>query len=285
METSKKIRRIADLTLLLVAILWGTTFAVTKDSLNYANPIYIIAIRFVVGFLLMAIIFWKKAVNIQKYELKGGALVGIILFFAFLIQVIGLRFTTASKQSFIAGIFVVIVPFLSWILYSKRPDLRTFIGAIVCFIGLSLLTIEKGFNISFGDSISIFSSFLFGAHIITNGYFAQRQDVVKLTIIQFGVVGVLASTAALIFVPLPKTMGMHGLLSILYLGVFCTGLAYFMQTLGQKYTLPTHAALILSMESVFGSILAVIMLGESVTIKMVIGCIAILASILISELK
>lgn len=284
-QSSNKRRIYADFMLLIVAILWGSTFVATKVSLSFLSPLYILAVRFLIAFIIMFVLFWKKLKKTNKYDLVGGFIVGTVIFFAFLTQTIGLIFTTAGKQAFLAGTYVVIVPFLYWIIYKKRPDIRSFLGATICFVGISLLTLNSSFKISFGDSLTMFSSLLFAAHIISNGYFVERIDAIVLTIIQFGVAGVWALSAALIFEPIPVNIPLEGVISVLYLAVFGTCIAYFLQTVAQKNTLSTHAAIILSMEAVFGSIFSIILLKEAFTIKMVAGCVAILASILIIELK
>jgi len=275
----------ADLILLLVALLWGTTFVGGKYALNYFTPLYIISIRFVLAFSMMAIGFRKELKSITKKDLKGGAIVGTVLFIAFATQLVALQYTAAGKQAFLAGTYVVMVPFISWWLHKKRPDSSSFLGAFICFLGIGLLTLNESFSISFGDSLTLFSSVFFAGHIISNGYFVDDIGPVKLTIVQFGTVAVLSTVSALIFEPFPLKLHQTVIYAVLYLGVLCTGVAYFMQTIGQKYALSTHTAIILSLEAVFGSILAMFVLGEVFTFKMVLGCLSILSAILIIELK
>lgn len=275
----------ADLILLLVAFLWGTTFVGGKYALNYFTPLYIIAIRFILAFSMMAIGFRKELKTLTKKDIKGGAIVGTILFIAFATQLIALQYTEAGKQAFLAGTYVVMVPFISWWLHKKKPDNSSFLGAFICFLGIGLLTLNASFSISFGDSLTLFSSLFFAGHIISNGYFVDDIGPVKLTIVQFGTVALLSSVSALIFEPFPTNVEANGVYALLYLGVLCTGVAYFLQTIGQKYALSTHTAIILSLEAVFGSILALMILGEVFTFKMLLGCASILAAILIIELK
>lgn len=284
MNANRK-RLYADLALLVVAILWGTTFSVSKYAFEYLTPLYMIAIRFTIGVAIMSLIFWKKVSKIRLEDLKGGIIVGIIFFIAFVTQLIALQYTEAGKQAFLAGTYVVMAPFLYWMLHKRRPDNRTLLGAFVCFLGIGLLTLNASLSISFGDGLTLFSSLFFALHIMSNGYFVEKQDPVILATVQFGVVAVLSTAGAAIFEPFPSSIAPAGVWSVLYLAVFCTALAYFMQTVAQRYTLSTHAAIILSLESVFGVLLAVVMLGEIFTFRMLIGCIAIFAAILITELR
>lgn len=284
MNANRK-RLYADLALLVVAILWGTTFSVSKYAFEYLTPLYMIAIRFTIGVGIMSMIFWKKVSRIKLEDLKGGTVVGIVFFIAFVSQLIALQYTEAGKQAFLAGTYVVMAPFLYWAIHRRRPDNRTMLGAFVCFIGIGLLTLNSSLSISFGDGLTLFSSLFFALHIMSNGYFVEKQDPVILATVQFGVVAILSWVFAGIFEPFPSNMAPAGVWAVLYLAVFCTALAYFLQTVAQRYTLSTHAAIILSLESVFGSLLAVVMLGEVFTFRMLLGCIAIFTAILITELK
>lgn len=284
MEGNRK-RIFADLTLLLVAFLWGTTFVASKFTLDYITPLFIIAIRFIIAFLIMSLVFRKEFINIKKSHIFGGAVVGSILFIAFATQLIALQYTDPGKQAFLAGTYVVMVPFIAWALNKKRPDNRSFIGAFICFLGIGLLTLNGSFTMSYGDSLTMFSSLFFAGHIISTDFFVKKISPVKLTIVQFGTVALLSTIFALLTEPFPSNIEMNGIYAVLYLSVLCTAVAYFLQTIAQKYTISTHTAIILSLEAVFGSILSVIIMKEIFTIKMVIGCISILAAILIIELK
>ena len=275
----------ADLILLVVAFLWGTTFVGGKYALNYFTPLYIIAIRFIMAFSMMAVAFRKDLMTLTKKDIVGGAVVGTILFIAFATQLVALQYTEAGKQAFLAGTYVVMVPFISWRLKRKRPETSSFVGAFICFMGIGLLTLNESLTIGFGDGLTLFSSLFFAGHIISNGHYVDDIGPVKLTITQFGTVAVLSTLSALIFEPLPTSIEPNGIFAVLYLGVLCTGVAYFMQAIGQKYALSTHTAIILSLEAVFGSVLALFVLGEVFTFKMVLGCMSILAAILIIELK
>ncbi|GLI57949.1 membrane protein [Propionigenium maris DSM 9537] len=281
----KKKRIYADLILLVVAFLWGTTFVGGKYALNYFTPLYIIAIRFIMAFFMMAVAFRKDFMTLTKRDIRGGAVVGTILFIAFATQLVALQYTEAGKQAFLAGTYVVMVPFISWRLKRKRPETSSFVGAFICFMGIGLLTLNESLTIGFGDGLTLFSSLFFAGHIISNGHYVDDIGPVKLTITQFGIVAVLSTLSALIFEPFPTRVASNGIFAVLYLGILCTGIAYFLQTIGQKYALSTHTAIILSLEAVFGSVLALFLLGEVFTFKMVLGCGSILAAILIIELK
>lgn len=276
----------ADLGLLLVAILWGTTFVVSKIILEKITPMYIISIRFFLAFVIISLVYNKKIKNINLYEFKGGLVIGIIFFIAFGSQLIALQYTNPGKQAFLAGAYVIIVPFLYWIINKRRPRTKSFLATFICLLGIGLLTIKgNNLSISYGDSLTLVSSAFFAAHIIAISYYIKKIEPVKIAIIQFGVVAILSFVFAIIFEPFPVNLDLSASLAILYLGVFCTGIAYFVQIVAQKYTEPTHVAILLSLEAVFGSILSVIVINEVFTIQMIFGCIAIFIAILVSELQ
>ena len=275
----------ADMILLLVAILWGTTFVTSKFSLEELGPFTIISMRFILAVFFMCIIFRKHIKHINTNDILGGAIVGSVLFIAFSTQLIALKYTDPGKQAFLAGTYVIFVPFLVWGVTKKRPDTKSFIGAFACMIGIALLTLKSGLSISYGDSLTLFSSVFFALHILTTGHFVKKSTPVKITIVQFATVAVLSTVTALLFEGVPTQLSPGITIGILYLGILCTGLAYFLQTFGQNYTKSTHTAIILSLEAVFGSLLSIIFMKEVFTPIMILGCMIIFASVLIIELK
>lgn len=287
-NTYSKTRSIyADLSLLLVAILWGGGFIAVKNALDNITPLYITALRFGLATVLMALIFMKKIVKIKKKDLLLGSIIGIFLFGGFTTQTIGLQYTTAGKQAFLTGTYVVMVPFFLWGISKKRPDWFSIISAFLCLVGIGLLTLENGLSMGFGDSLTLICAAFFAAHIVSVEYFAKQSDPIILTIVQLGFVAVASIVSALIFEPMPTAAAFNNdvFFAIGYLVVFSTTVAFVIQNVAQKYTLSTHTAIILCLESVFGSILSVLMLGEKFTFNMVLGCLTIFLAIIISETK
>lgn len=275
----------ADLILLLVAFLWGTTFVTSKFSLEVLGPLTIISLRFILAVALMLLLFRKHIKDINKDDVKGGIIVGSVLFIAFATQLIALKFTDPGKQAFLAATYVIFVPFLIWLITKKRPEVKSFVGAFACMIGIAFLTLKSGFSISFGDSLTLFSSIFFGLHIITTGHFVKKSSPIKITIVQFATVAILSTISALCFEGFPHGLTPSVVIGIVYLGLVCTGIAYFLQTFGQNYTKSTHTAIILSLEAVFGSLLSIIFMKEVFTPMMIVGCLIIFASVLFIELK
>lgn len=282
---SKRKDIIADFSLILVALFWGGGFVVLKDTLNKITPMYIMSIRFGLAFLIMSLIFIKKLKNVRKRDFGAGFIIGIFLFGGFATQTIGLQYTTVSKQAFLTGTNVVIVPFITWFVYKKRPDVYSLVGTALSLVGIALLTLDNSLIINVGDLLTLICAVFFAAHISSVGYFAEHSDPIILTIIQFGVAAILFMLCAIIFESPPLSFNNNMIFSVGYLVLFPTLLAFLIQNLAQKYTSSTHAAIILCLESVFGTIFAVIFLKELFTLKMFIGCSLILIAILMAETK
>ncbi|QZY55449.1 DMT family transporter [Crassaminicella profunda] len=284
----KKKSVLADFSLLMVAFVWGSTFAVIKDVLSEAQPLNMMGIRFILATIILSIMFHKKLKKTTKEAFKGGVIIGLFLFVAMATQTIGLLYTTASKQAFLTGTNVVMVPFLVWMLHKKRPDSYSFIGAFLAIIGIGFLTLDGSFSFSTfnkGDVLTLICAVFFACHIISIGYFAKDYDPVVLSIVQFGVTGILFSVAAMFFESFTLNVGPAVMKAIIYLALAGTAFAYTVQNVAQKYTSSSHAAIILCLESVFGSLLAVVLLGEVLTMKMLIGCVIIFVGIIITETK
>ncbi|MCT4595339.1 MAG: DMT family transporter [Anaeromicrobium sp.] len=278
----------ADLSLVLVALVWGSTFVVIKDTLSHAKPLGFMALRFILATVILGGIFNKKLRQSNKSEIRAGAIIGVILYLGLLIQTIGLIYTTASKQAFLTAVYVVIVPFLVWIIYKKPPDSYSIIGAILALIGIGFLTIDGSFRVDSlnkGDMLTLCCALFFAGHIVSIGYFAKDMEPIVLSIVQFGVTALLFLVSALIVEGSKYILQPNTLKAALYLALVGTVFAYTVQNVAQKYTSSTHAAIILSLESVFGTILGVYILGEIMTREMIIGCIVIFVGIIITETK
>ncbi|MDD4082396.1 MAG: DMT family transporter [Sphaerochaetaceae bacterium] len=280
----------ADFSLLLTAIIWGTGFVATQYAFDSGmSTSLILLFRFSFASLTITVFIFKKIKEITKEELKMGLVAGIILFLAFYFQTFGLRFTTPSNNAFITATNVIMVPFITWVVFKKKPKLRFFLLGFTTFIGIVFLSYlpGKGLNFTKGDIYTLFCAFLFALHISYLDIVAKKVDAVKLTFLQM-------TFAALFSLIVFTTIGQfsikdvnfsQGILPVLYLGLFSTLLCFFIQTKAQKYTTSTKAAIFLSTESLFGAFFSVILQLESFTINMLIGGVFILFSIFASELR
>ncbi|MEW6622060.1 MAG: DMT family transporter [Bacillota bacterium] len=278
---------IADAGLLLTAIMWGGGFAVTKNALDHITPLMMMAIRFVLAFIILAMVFRKRLITISKKDLWGGCIIGVFLFLGFSSQTIGLVYTTASKNAFITGTNVVIVPFLVMAVTKKFPGWHAMIAAVMTVVGLSFLTIEDGVlsTINIGDWLTLACAFFYACQVVTIGMLAPRGDAIALSVVQIGACALLCLIAGLIFEPIPVGMSTQAWGAIAYLVMLSTILCFVIQNVAQKYTPSSHAALILSLEGVFGAFFAFIFLGELFTRQMLLGCALIFVAVIISETR
>jgi len=277
----------ADLGLIAIAFVWGSGFVASKNALGYMTPMMLVALRFSIAAFLSGIIFRKNLKNLSKETIKAGCIIGFFLFSAFAAQMIGLQNMLAGKQAFLTATNVIMVPFIYWAVKKKKPDQYNFIAAFIMLIGLALLTIDFsiGFSYNPGDALTLLCAFLFACHIVAVGIFSKNHDPIALTVIQLGFSAVISLVYVILSGEFTISVPVPGLLSGIYLGVFCTFLAFLGQNMAQKHTSSTHAAIFLSLESVFGSTLSIFLLGDKFTFTMFLGCLIIFLGIITAETK
>lgn len=277
---------LADVALLLVAIIWGSGFTATQVSLDSGFlPFTTMTIRFGIAAILMSVIFIKKLKKINKKDVIAGSVVGFFLFTAFASQTIGLQFTTPSKNAFLTATNVILVPFIYWFMSKKKPDIYSVIAAFICVFGIAFISLEKDLTLGIGDSLSLLCALLFAFHISSTGFYSHKVDTTVLSVTQMWFASILSFIGAFFTEPFPNSVPVNGVLSVIYIGVFGTMIAFFIQTTAQKYTTPTKTAIILSTEALFGTIFSVIILKEIITVKMIVGGISIFLAIITAETK
>jgi len=283
--TSKKRKYLADLSLLFVAFVWGGGFVAVKDALNTVSPMLLMSLRFIIASVIMFIVFRKKIGKLSILDYKKGSIVGFVLFLAFAAQTYGLQYTTASKQGFLTAVYVIIVPFLYWIIYKRRPQLKVFIGSFLTIAGIGLISLQSVAAFNIGDSLTLLCALFFAMHIISIEYFTKNMNVFKLAFIQLLVASILFTILALLTEPYTIDLTRRAWSAIIYLAIFSTFACFTTQTIAQKYTTSSHASIIMSLESVFAAILGVLLLSEVMTPLMILGCLLIFIAILIVEVN
>lgn len=278
---------IGEIGLLLVAIIWGSGFAAMSFTLDQGfTPLQIITLRFFISALLINIIFFKQIKeNISKESIKAGCILGVFLFIAFVVQTIGLVYTTASKNAFITAANVVIVPFIGFFIYKRKLDKIGIISSITTLVGIGILSLHTDLSVNIGDLLTLVCAFGFAFHIFFTSEFATKHNPIVLTGVQFTVTFILSLITQVIMGEGAITGNPSGYYGIFYSAVFCTTIAFLSQTICQKRVEGTKTAIILSTESVFGAIFSVIILHEVMTFRMIIGCIIIFVSIIAAETK
>lgn len=280
MMTARK----ADLILVLMAIIWGSGYTVTKVVVEVMSPIQFLTFRFVISAVLSLVIFRRRFAASDRSDWKAGILMGTFLTFAMLFQTVGLQYTGAGKAVFIASAFVIMVPFLFWAMTKEKPKAKILLACFIMLIGLGLLSIGpggfSGWNL--GDSLVLLSAVGFAFHTAVIGVFAPQKDPILLAGIQFSTAGALFLILGLFDVE-RQPFTMEVIWAILYSAVIITFVCFIIQVFCQKYTSPSHAAILINLETVFGSIIAVLFLGERYTPVMMGAFGIIFIAVLIAE--
>jgi drug/metabolite transporter (DMT)-like permease len=278
----------ADLALLLVTAVWGATFVMVKEATATFPVFSFLALRFwVAAAVLLMVGLWRwqaRRAGFDGPSVRDGALIGLVLFAGYAFQTFGLRLTTPAKAGFITGLSVVMVPFFSGLLLRRPPERSAIYGVLLATAGLALLTLQGDLTVVTGDLIVLAGSVAFALHIVATGAFAPRRDPLTLVVMQVVTVALLSLGAALIFErPWPAAPA-YVWQAALFTGLAATTLAFGIQTFAQRFTTPTHTALIFAMEPVWAGVFSFLLVGERLGTRGLMGCGMILAGMLIAEL-
>ncbi|MBM7622726.1 DMT family transporter [Sporohalobacter salinus] len=284
-EVPLKRRVKADLALLLVVFVWGTTFAIMKDVFSIVTPFYFLTLRFSTAVLVLILIFHRRLKKLDLETIKLGFFVGIFLFGGFAFQVVGLNYTTASKAGFLTGLSVVIVPILSAVILKKIPSILTIVGVILAAVGLGLLSFNGQFIFNFGDFLVFLCAISLAVYILLVGKYVQQKDSILLTIVQITTVALLSGIASLLEGSFKVVMDPELWGAVVYMALFATTFALVVQNKAQEFTTPTRTAIIFSMEPVFAAIFAYFYLGEIISTNGYWGGLLIVIGMFVAELK
>lgn len=277
---------IGEIMLFTTAIIWGSGFAFSAISLDYFTPYQILAVRFTVGVLILRLIFYQRLKNMKKSTIKRGFILGLLLYMAFLLQTVGLQYTTPSKNAFITAINVVIVPFIAFFMDKRKIDKFELSGAFLAITGIAFLSLELSISeINIGDLLTLGCAFGFAYQIYYTAKYVKDEDPILLTVVQMGAAALFSWLFVFFKGEVDFSLEWKGALSVLYLGLFSTTLAYCFQTMAQKYTNETKTAIILSTEALWGMVFSIIILSEVLTGRMIVGAVLILTAIILAETK
>lgn len=276
---------IGEIGLIITALIWGSGFVGSAMALEHYTPYQILTGRFLIGLILLSVVFHKKLKLMKKSIVVKGVILGAILYIAFILQTVGLQFTTPSKNAFLTAVNVVIVPFISFVIYKRKLDVFELTGAIFAIIGIALLSLQLSGGINIGDVLTLLCAFAFAFHIFYTARFVKNEDAILLTLMQMGTAAILGLIFMIGKGETSFSLELSALTPLIYLGVFSTTIAYVLQTVAQKYVTETKAAIILSTEALWGTLFSVIILSELLTFRMAMGAILILVAILIAETK
>jgi drug/metabolite transporter (DMT)-like permease len=295
----------ADILLFVTAAIWGLAFVAQRVGMEHVGPLTFNGIRFALGALALVPLTMalekRRAPGNEGADRRrmaiGGVLLGLALFVGASLQQIGLagpqlagfglEASTAGKAGFITGLYVVLVPIFG-LLLAQRPGWGTWLGAGLAVIGMYLLSVTSNLTISFGDLLVLIGAFFWAGHVLLVGKLSpglDGVDAIKLSTIQFAACAVLSLVGAFATEEITLS-GIRGAApAIAYGGLMSVGVAYTLQVVAQRDAQPAHAAIILSLESVFAAIGGWLMLGEVLSTRGMIGCGLMLTGMVLSQLK
>ncbi|MBE5836007.1 MAG: DMT family transporter [Butyrivibrio sp.] len=301
MKQNTKIYTLTHTLMLLVAsFFWGTTFVAQSLGAEYVGAGTYLALRTYIGiiFLLPFVLYRDKkdikdsGLGTQELQdkrsrekqafIKGGMLAGLFIFLASFAQQYGIAYTSVAKAGFLTTLYVVFVPIIS-LLFGRRFDNKIWISIAFSVIGMYLLCMNGSFYLEIGDALMILSALGFSVQILAVSRYSKRIDPVKLTLAQFIVEAMLA-TIVMIVLERPDLSSIHSALpAILYAGIFSSGIAYTLQSLGQKNLNPAIASIAMCLESVFGTLSGWIVLGQKLSLREATGCILMFVAIVLTQ--
>lgn len=272
------------LALFATALIWGTSFVIMKGTLDSIGALWVLALRFSIATLLLMLFALKKLRLMSKSALKGSVLMGICLAVAYIIQTYGLVYTTPGKNAFLTATYCVLVPFMAWWIYRRKPGLSNIIAAVLCISGIGFVSLSSGFHdVNIGDILTLACGVFYALQIIMMEQYGPESDALSISTVQFAAAAVICWVGALLFEKAPVGVEASAWANIAYLSVMCTAACFFLQAWGMKYTPSAPAAVIQTFESVFGALISVLFFDEPMTLKLFTGFALIFVSVIISE--
>jgi len=280
-----RLRLKADLTLLLVAVIWGSAFVAQRVAALNMGVYLFNGLRFLLGALVLlplALRSHRTGVDIRS-SLPGMLLAGLLLFGGSSLQQLGLRYTTAANAGFITGLYVVLVPILLALGWRQSPRRVVWLAAALSAAGLFLLSTGGSFSLKVGDAFELAGAFLWAFHVLCIGWLVQRVDVLHLSVVQCAVCGLLSLGMSLALESGSLSQVTGAWWTVLYTGLLSIGLAYTLQGVGQKVAPPADAAILLSLEAVFAALAGWAFLDERLSAVQLLGCALMLGGMLLAQ--
>lgn len=292
----KKKQFLGSVLLLVTAVIWGMAFAFQRVGMEHIGPVTFTASRMTLSAVAVSVfsIFCKGETGFKDENEKrryssatviGGICCGVFLTSASIMQQAGIVYTTAGKAGFITSLYMLLVPVVSFVLFKKHHAINVWIAVVIGLIGMYLLCMSESLTLSMGDGLVFICAVLFCGHILCCDHFAGRGNPVRISAVQFIIGAVISWIVAFIMESPDIGDIMEAIVPVLYCGIASGGIGYTLQIIGQKYTEPAIAALIMSLESVFAVIGGAVILGETMSPRETAGCIIIFLAIIIVQIR
>lgn len=284
--------------LLITALIWGAAFVAQSVGMDYIGPFTFSAARDVIAIIVLIpviLLFTDKGTDgtyppiLQQLKpdripLIGGAWCGLVLGAADTLQQVGISMTTAGKAGFITALYIILVPLMGHFMGHKVPRIIV-ICVTLAIAGFYLLCINGDFQVSFGDFLVLCCAVFFALHILVIDHFLlKKANSIKLSWVQFATAFLFSGTLTVLFEQPDWSALWAAKWPLLYAGGLSSGVAYTLQIVGQKYTEPTTATLIMSLESVFAALAGWLILGEVMTAKELTGCVLVFAAVILAQI-
>ena len=296
---------LGNLLLLLTAVIWGTAFVFQRVGMDSIEPITFNAARMWLAAAAIGLVAvltgkkkdlqvegsetgfsdtWDKVQERRRNTILGGICCGSFLTAASLFQQMGVVYTTAGKAGFITAMYMLLVPIINFVFFKKKNTWLVWTGVLIGVFGMYLLCIKDGFSLTYGDTLVCICALLFSGHILCCDHFVQLGNPIQISAIQFTTTAVISSIIAwIVEAPSPEKI-VSAAIPILYCGIVSGGIGYTLQMIAQKFTDPTIASLLMSLESVFAVIAGAVLLGERMTSRELAGCIVMFAAIVLVQI-
>jgi drug/metabolite transporter (DMT)-like permease len=280
----------ADFMLILVTLCWGISYYLMDIALTDLGVFTLNAMRFLGAFAAAGILAFGKLRGVNRTTLKYSLLVGSALLFVYIGATFGVKYTTLSNSGFLCALTVIFVPLIELIILKKRLPRKSLVAATMSLVGIMLLTLKDDFSVNMenlrGDLLCIMCAAAYAIDLLLTEKAVSHEEVdaFQLGVFQLGVTGVLMLVLSFVFEEphLPSTPAIWG--SVIFLSLFCTGVAFIVQAVAQQYTTATHVGIIFSLEPVFAAVVAFLLAGEVLTAKSYLGAGIMLAALFVAEL-
>ena len=297
----KEDRRIlGNVLLILTAMIWGTAFVFQRTGMDSIEPITFNAARMLLAAVAVGMVSAvptasekhklagfsrEQADAYRKDTVVGGICCGAFLAAASIFQQMGIVYTTAGKAGFITAMYMLLVPVIGFVFFRKRNSWIVWLSVLIGVFGMYLLCMTEGFRLTRGDTLVCICAVLFSCHILCCDHFVQLGNPIRISAIQFASCTVISAAAALILEQPSLDKVLSAAIPILYCGIISGGVGYTLQIIAQKYTDPTIASLLMSLESVFALIAGAVLLGERMSLRELLGCIVMFTAIVLVQLR
>ena len=282
----------AYIALLVAAMFWGTTFVAISSTNDYFPPAFLVFMRCAIGGVVLLFVFIKRLKHLSRSYIIVCAFLGLLMTIGYLMQNLSIAAgCPPGRCGFLVATYCVITPFIAWFVWKRKPNVYNIIAAVLCLVGIGFISMPdllktSNVGLNLGDFLALIGSVIFAAYLVYLGRYVDTMDPILLTIgnLFFGVI--YAGLYTYFFEDSTRIVwNGQSIFAALYLGVICMSLTNILQAIGQREVVASTAALIFSLESVFGIILAIAFWHEKVTAALLIGCVFIFIAIVISETK